>query len=100
VNTRVVVPVHRAPQVVSEPGMAVDGWVVRGTDSAASYDGRGICYLEVGDGQLGKVDVTFGPGERPTGQLEGPSVELAGEKSTFGESRVARWFGRDWRPLA
>jgi sulfide:quinone oxidoreductase len=72
---------------------------IRGTDSAASYDGRGICYLEVGEGAVGKVDVTFRPGERPTGQLEGPSVELAGEKSAFGESRVARWFGRQWRPL-
>jgi sulfide:quinone oxidoreductase len=72
---------------------------VRGTASATSYDGRGICYLEVGDGQVGKVDVTFRSGERPTGQLEGPSVELAGEKSNFGQSRAERWFGRDWQPL-
>ena len=35
---------------------------IRGSDTAASYDGRGICYLEVGDGEVGKVDVTFRPG--------------------------------------
>ncbi len=73
--------------------------VVHGIEATTSYDGRGICYLEVGDGQVGKVDVTFRSGERPVAQLEGPSVELAGEKSSFGESRVARWFGRTWRPL-
>ena len=72
---------------------------VRGAEPAGSYDGRGICYLEVGGGQVGKVDVTFRSGQAPVGDLEGPSVALASEKNDFGQSRVARWFGRDWRPL-
>ena len=72
---------------------------VRGAEPVGSYDGRGICYLEVGGGQVGKVDVTFRSGQAPVGDLEGPSLALASEKSDFGQSRVARWFGREWRPL-
>ena len=97
---------HRAPAVVVESGMTVDGWIPvdpltletsfpgvyavgdvtsvgtpkagvfaegqavvvaerisarspRRRERAAEYDGRGICYLEFGDDQVAKVDVTF-----------------------------------------
>jgi len=69
------------------------------TDPASSYDGHGTCYLEFGEGRVGKVEVTFLSGEAPRGALEGPSLELAGDKERFGAERVARWFGRDWTPL-
>ncbi|MFI2754508.1 NAD(P)/FAD-dependent oxidoreductase [Cellulomonas sp. P22] len=72
---------------------------LRGARPRAEYDGHGVCYLEVGGGEVGKVDVLFRPGERPSGALVGPSVDLAAEKSTFGATRVARWFGRTWSPL-
>jgi sulfide:quinone oxidoreductase len=68
---------------------------VRGGD-AATYSGHGVCYLEFGDGEVGKVDVTFSPGVTPVGVLDGPSTELAGEKAAFGADRVRRWFGREW----
>ena len=48
--------------------------------SAAHYDGRGICYLEFGDDQVAKVDVTFLSGQAPHGALEGPSPALAGRQ--------------------
>jgi sulfide:quinone oxidoreductase len=70
-----------------------------GNGEAGTYDGRGICYLEAGGGEVGKVDVTFRSGERPVGDLVGPSLELAEEKSRFGAERVERWFGRAWTPL-
>jgi len=70
---------------------------VRG-GAAAPYDGHGICYLEFGDGAVGKVDVTFLSGQAPTGALEGPSLALAADKATFGADRVRRWFGQDWAP--
>lgn len=135
------VPVHRAPQVVQESGMCVDGWIpvdpltletsfadvyavgdvtsvgtpkagvfaerqaavvadaivarARGGGSAG-YDGRGICYLEFGEGQVARVDVTFRSGQPPTGQFDAPSDLLARDKSEFGSSRIRRWFGRDW----
>jgi len=133
------VPVHRAPAVVIESGLAVDGWIpvdpytlqtafpdvyavgdvtsvgtpkagvfaegqaavvaaqlaarLRGDTNSAAYDGRGICYVELGRGAVAKVDVTFTPGEMPAGALEGPSPELAKDKEEFGRSRIARWFG-------
>ena len=35
------------------------------TSRRRPYDGHGICYLEFGDGQVAKVDVTFESGQRP-----------------------------------
>jgi sulfide:quinone oxidoreductase len=135
------VPIHRAPAVVVESGMTVDGWIpvnpltletsfpgvfaigdvaavgtpragvfaeghaavaaeriaalIRGTSSSAEYAGRGICYLEFGGNEVAMVDVTFF-GEQRTGDLVGPSQELAAKKLEFGSSRIKRWFGREW----
>jgi len=66
---------------------------IRGDKTSAQYDGRGICYLEFGHGNVAKVDVTFLSGERPTGDLEGPSAEIAADKREFAASRISRWFG-------
>jgi sulfide:quinone oxidoreductase len=66
-----------------------------GVDCPVTYDGKGICYLEVGAGQLAKVDVTFRAGERPFGGLEGPSPALMADKEEFGRSRLARWLAHD-----
>jgi sulfide:quinone oxidoreductase len=136
------VPVHRAPAVVVESGMTVDGWIPvdpatlhtrypgvyavgdvtsvgtpkagvfaegqatvvaaqisarrRGSGAPPGYDGRGICYLEVGHDLVAKVDVTFVPGQSPAGDLEGPSAGLAADKTAFGSERIRRWFGRPW----
>ena len=70
----------------------------RGEASDPTYDGRGICYLEFGAEQVGKVDVTFLSGQAPVGALAGPSTALAHDKAAFGADRVRRWFGRDWTP--
>ncbi len=136
------VPKHKAPAVVRESGLAVDGWIpvnpltletsardvyaigdvtsvgtpkagvfaegqaviaaeriaarMRGDSESAEYDGRGICYLEFGQHEVAKVDVTFLSGQAPRGSLEGPSEALAADKVEFGTSRIRRWFGRDW----
>ena len=68
----------------------------RGGEPHATYDGHGICYMEFGHDQVGMVDVFFQAGVMPHGDLIGPSVDLMAEKSHFGSSRVARWFGREW----
>jgi sulfide:quinone oxidoreductase len=72
---------------------------VRGETDPTTYDGHGTCYLEFGEGRVGKVEVTFRSGEAPRGALEGPSLDLAADKERFGAERAARWFGRDWTPL-
>jgi sulfide:quinone oxidoreductase len=58
------------------------------------YDGRGSCYVEFGAGRIGRVDVDFLSGPRPTGTFQEPSLALVAEKRAFGSSRRARWFGR------
>jgi sulfide:quinone oxidoreductase len=135
------VPVHRAPAVVAESGLCVDGWIPVnpstletavpgvyavgdvtsvGTPKAgvfaegqavvvadaiiaqrrggvsATYDGHGVCYVEFGHDQVGRVDVMFRSGEPPSGKFEGPSQDYAADKSEFGSSRIQRWFGRAW----
>ena len=69
---------------------------LRGDAASTEYDGRGICYLEFGDDQVAKVDVTFVSGQAPQGSLDGPSEANAADKVEFGASRIRRWFGRDW----
>jgi sulfide:quinone oxidoreductase len=60
------------------------------------YDGRGICYVEFGHDQVARVDVSFLPGQAPTGDFDDACDALAADKAEFGSSRVKRWFGRDW----
>jgi sulfide:quinone oxidoreductase len=67
---------------------------VRGASPApATYDGRGVCYMEFGTGRVAKVDVTFLKGQAPFGVFETPSEESTADKELFGSSRIARWFG-------
>ena len=66
---------------------------VRGGDAPEGYGGRGSCYVEFGAGRVGRVDVDFLSGPKPTGTFREPSGELVAEKKDFGASRRARWFG-------
>jgi sulfide:quinone oxidoreductase len=66
---------------------------LRGGPSPEAYKGAGSCYVEFGQGQVGRVDVEFLTGPKPTGTFQAPSEALVAEKGTFGSSRVARWFG-------
>ena len=130
------VPVHRAPAVVAESGMCVDGWIPVdpltletaypgvyavgdvtsvGTPKAGvfaegqaavvaarivgeerTYDGTGICFVEFGDDEIGRVEVTFRRGERPFGRFDDASDRYRADKVAFGTDRVRRWFGREW----
>ncbi|HXW58456.1 MAG TPA: FAD-dependent oxidoreductase [Solirubrobacteraceae bacterium] len=57
------------------------------------YQGQGSCYIEFGSGRVGRVDVDFLSGPKPTGSYQAPSAELVAEKRDFGASRRTRWFG-------
>jgi sulfide:quinone oxidoreductase len=63
-------------------------------EQPAPYDGRGSCFIEFGSGRVGRVDVDFLSGPKPTGAFQAPSDALVAEKKHFGASRRARWFGR------
>jgi sulfide:quinone oxidoreductase len=133
------VPKHRAPDVVIDSGMTVDGYIpvasatlqtsypnvyacgdvatvgvpkagvfaegaarviaeqliakLREEEAPPGFDGKGSCYIEFGAGRVGRVDVDFLSGPKPTGTFKAPSAELVAEKQHFGSSRRARWFG-------
>jgi sulfide:quinone oxidoreductase len=62
-------------------------------EQPSPYKGNGICYVEFGDGRVGKVDVDFFSGPAPFGSYTEASAGLVEEKQLFGSSRKARWFG-------
>jgi sulfide:quinone oxidoreductase len=66
---------------------------IRGDGQADLYSGAGSCYIEFGAGRVGRVDVDFFSGPKPTGTYHEPAVELRADKERFGSSRRARWFG-------
>jgi sulfide:quinone oxidoreductase len=72
------------------------GAIIRGDAPTATYDGHGMCYLEFGEDQVARVDVTFLKGQSPFGDMDGPSEAFAADKIEFGSSRIQRWFGRTW----
>jgi sulfide:quinone oxidoreductase len=66
---------------------------VRGGPSPDAYKGQGICYVEFGHHQVGRVEVDFLTGPKPVGTFQAPSEALVAEKAYFGASRLERWFG-------
>jgi sulfide:quinone oxidoreductase len=66
---------------------------VSGAGTQEPYAGTGTCYVEFGGGRVGRVDVDFFSGPKPTGTYQDASTALRAEKERFGSSRRARWFG-------
>ena len=66
---------------------------IRGDGEGGLYDGKGTCYIEYGAGRVGRVDVDFFSGPKPTGTYHEPTVAMRADKVRFGASRTARWFG-------
>jgi sulfide:quinone oxidoreductase len=66
--------------------------MIRGGE-ARPYSGTGLCFVEFGHGEVGKVDVDFHAEGGPTAPLFGPDAMYTAEKAAFGATRKARWFG-------
>jgi sulfide:quinone oxidoreductase len=67
---------------------------LRGGEPETKHTGKGSCYIEFGAGRIGRVDIDFLSGPKPSGTYHEPSVALRAEKDEFGASRRRRWFGR------
>lgn len=65
---------------------------MRGEGEGDLYSGAGSCYIEFGAGRVGRVDVDFFSGPKPTGTYYEPSLALRADKDRFKASRRARWF--------
>ncbi|MEO5648608.1 MAG: FAD-dependent oxidoreductase [Ginsengibacter sp.] len=64
-----------------------------GNENNSPYTGAGSCYIEFGNGKVGRVDVDFFSGPKPFGTHHDASEALVADKEYFGASRKARWFG-------
>lgn len=58
-------------------GQRADRARIRGAGEAAPYAAAGTCYIEFGGGRIGRVDVDFFSGTKPTGTYHEPDVALA-----------------------
>jgi sulfide:quinone oxidoreductase len=84
-------PVPRAGVfALSAAKVVADGILGR---SGPTYEGDGVCYLEMGGGLVGKVNANFLGGPAPVAPLEGPAVELLAEKVAWAAHYRQRWFG-------
>ena len=61
-------------------------------DALVKFNAAGACYLEVGGGQVARVNANYLGGEKPQVSLEGPSLELHADKLRFESTRRDRWF--------
>jgi sulfide:quinone oxidoreductase len=66
---------------------------IRGEGESQLYSGAGSCYIEYGGGRVGRVDVDWFSGPKPTGTYHEPNLALRADKDAFGSVRRARWFG-------
>jgi sulfide:quinone oxidoreductase len=64
-----------------------------GNENKTPYTGAGSCYIEFGQGTVGRVDVDFFSGPKPIGFHHEATAALVLDKEYFGSSRKARWFG-------
>ena len=64
-------------------GAGADRPRARAASPPPPYDGRGSCYIEFGGGRVGRVDVDFLSGPKPTGTFQEPSDAMARNKAPF-----------------
>jgi len=64
----------------------------------APYDGAAACYVELGDGLVGRIDVDFLSYDTPVAKFSAPTAARSEEKRQWGSTRVDRWFGHDDSP--
>lgn len=69
----------------------------KGKEFEGGFSGEGSCYVEFGDGKVGRADVKFFPDPAyPTGKHKKASLTLAGEKNALEERNRKHWFGPDY----
>jgi sulfide:quinone oxidoreductase len=88
-------PLPKAGRFAEKEGEAVAARIaarLRGDEPSATFDGRGSCFVEMGDGEASTISGDFF-GDPPAVELSVPSASLRAEKERFEMDRLARWFG-------
>lgn len=66
---------------------------MKGGGAPLPFAGEVTCFIEMGGGTVGKVNVNFLSGPAPTAVFTPPSLDGAEEKRQFAATRRERWFG-------
>jgi sulfide:quinone oxidoreductase len=66
---------------------------IRGSAAPPPFAGEVACFIEMGAGTVGRVNVDFLSGPNPTALFTPPSLDGAEEKRQFAATRRQRWFG-------
>ena len=61
------------------------------SDKAAKFDGKGFCFMEIGDKKAGYIDADFYNEAGPTTRLDPPSGEFYQKKIDFERNRLNEW---------
>jgi sulfide:quinone oxidoreductase len=64
---------------------------ITNNNSSAKFDGKGFCFMEVGNKKAGYIDADFYNESGPTVRLDPPSEELYQRKLDFERSRLNDW---------
>jgi sulfide:quinone oxidoreductase len=59
--------------------------------SNSKFDGKGFCFMEIGDNKAGYIDTDFYNKEGPVTRLDPPSEESYKKKIDFEKSRINKW---------
>ena len=59
--------------------------------ATSEFDGKGFCFMEIGDKKAGYIDADFYNEAGPTTRLDPPSEELYQKKLEFERSRLNEW---------
>ncbi len=65
---------------------------IQGVKKSAKFEGRGVCYMEVGDKRATPVEANFFAQPSPTWEFNPPSEEGYQQKEHFLEERMKLWF--------
>ncbi|HXW80486.1 MAG TPA: hypothetical protein VEJ84_13360, partial [Acidimicrobiales bacterium] len=66
---------------------------INGGPQPPAFAGEIVCYIEMGNRSIGKVNVNFLSGPAPVAAFTPPSLQGAEEKHEFAATRRLRWFG-------
>ena len=64
---------------------------IKNQSSNPKFDGKGFCFMEIGDNKAGYIDADFYNEEGPITRLEPPNEESYRKKIDFEKNRINDW---------
>jgi sulfide:quinone oxidoreductase len=64
---------------------------IKNQSSNLKFDGRGFCFMEIGNSKAGFIDTDFYNGNGPVTRLDPPTEESYERKISFEKSRINKW---------